>query len=88
MSALPLKADIAEHYSLCHGNLCRPYVNKVVGGVFLSFPTHDHSLAMISTNAGKHLRANMHNGGRSCNSRNRLPPLPRHRSTHAGVHDD
>jgi hypothetical protein len=45
---------------------------------------------LISTSAGKHLRANMRTGGRSCNSRNqlRLRPLPLRHSTHADVLDD
>jgi hypothetical protein len=35
---------------------------------------------LISTSGGKRLRANMHNGGHSCNSRNRQRPLLPHHS--------
>jgi hypothetical protein len=43
---------------------------------------------LISINDGKHLRASMRTGGRSCNNRNRRRPLlPRH-SMHADALDD
>jgi hypothetical protein len=48
--------------------------------------TDDDALVRLtSTNDGKHLRANMHNGRRSRISQ---LPLPRHHSTHADAHDD
>jgi hypothetical protein len=43
---------------------------------------------LISTNDGKHLRANMHIGGRGYNSRNLLHRLPPHHSTRADLLDD
>jgi hypothetical protein len=51
-------------------------------------PVKSVAVWLISTNVGKHPHANMHTDGRSCNSRNRLRPLPRHHSTLAGAHDD
>ena len=69
---------MADYYSVIARAVSRLPIRRCKSRVLRGF-----LFQRLNTNDGKHLRANMHTGGRS---HKRL--LQRHHSTHADVHGD